>query len=205
MGGFMSPGVAKQVTVSTAKRVGDASVFEFTQSLRGDRGPADVPAQSFKPRAVVRAYRNIRVKAEALNAGTAFSRDECNIFCLDSIPEPHHGLARASTRRNSILQGRCRACGEERLFVAQRVLGGVSLVRDQAATLEQANDASGAGCCDAGDLVVVGGRQSEEHRGPRVVRVGIDSVEEDRMKIYVQVHGPTPALNLRHRAALPMR
>jgi len=53
-------------------------------------------------------------------------------------------------------------------------------------------------------LVVVGRWEREELGRPRVVWVGVDSVEKDRMKMDVQVHGSTPALNLRHRAAPPM-
>ena len=48
------------------------------------------------------------------------------------------------------------------------------MVREQAATLEQADDAPGAGCGDAGDLFVVGCRKSEELGCPRVVWVCVD-------------------------------
>ena len=36
-------------------------------------------------------------QAEALHAGTALSGDELDDLRFDSIPEPHHGLARTGT------------------------------------------------------------------------------------------------------------
>jgi hypothetical protein len=136
--------MSRSIAPGVAKLVGNASVWKLTQSLGCDRRAGDIARQSFKPRSVVSVYRDTCVKAEALHAGTAFSRDKLDILGFDSIPESHHGFARAGTCRNSLVQRGCDACGEERLFVLQRVLGCCAVIREQAATLEQADDAPGA-------------------------------------------------------------
>ena len=46
---------------------------------------------------------------------------------------------------------------------------------------------------DTGDLVVVGRWEREELGRVRVVRGGVDSVEEDRIEMHVQLHRSTPA------------
>jgi hypothetical protein len=152
----------------------------------------------------VSVYRDTCVKAEALHACTGFPRDELNILGFDPISKPHDRLSSASARGDSVLQRGCGTCGEERLFVLQRVLGGITMIREQATTLEQANDAPGRRCYDAGDLVVVRRGEREELGRPRVGWVRIDSVEKNRMKMHVQVHRSTPALNLRYRARLTL-
>ncbi len=96
MSGAISPGVAKLV--------GDPPVLKLAQSFRRDRGSGDVAKQSFKPSAVVGIYRDACMKAETLHAGTGLSGDELDNLGFDAIPEPHHGLARASPGRNAVLQ-----------------------------------------------------------------------------------------------------
>ena len=96
MGSSIAPGVAKFVS--------DAPVWKLTQSLGCDGWPGDIAAESLKPRSVVSEYRDTCVKAEALHAGTALTRDELDSLGFDPISEPHHGLARPVTCRNSVLQ-----------------------------------------------------------------------------------------------------
>ncbi len=64
-------------------------------------------------------------------------------------------------------------------MVLQRVLGSIAMLREQAATFEEADDAAGAGGCNAADLLIVRGGQRVELGRARVVGVGINTVEKD--------------------------
>jgi len=75
-------------------------------------------------------------------------------------------------RDNSVLQRVWGTGGEQRVFIQQRAFGCSTMIREQAATLKEADDAPGRSCRDTGDLVVVGRWEREELGGSPVDPAG---------------------------------
>jgi hypothetical protein len=106
--------MGSSIAPGMAKLVGDAPVWKRTQSLGCNRRAGDIARQSFKPRWVVSVYRDSCMETEALHAGAALPRG------------------------NSVLQRGCGTGGEQRVFIQQRAFGCSTMIREQAATLKEA-------------------------------------------------------------------
>jgi hypothetical protein len=141
--------MGSSIAPGMAKLVGDAPVWKRTQSLGCNRRAGDIARQSFKPRSVVSVYRDSCMETEALHAGAALPRG------------------------NSVLQRGCGTGGEQRVFIQQRAFGCSTMIREQAATLKEAEMMPLAvAAATRADLVVVGRWEREELGGSPVDPTG---------------------------------
>ncbi len=109
----------RPVSPRVTKSIRDPPIGEFEQPLSGDWRSRNVPAQSFKPSAILAPDSHSRVQAEALNSSTLLP--DSLLHVLDGIPESHPLLAGTQARGNAMPNRSLRTRRKQGLRLLQRI------------------------------------------------------------------------------------